>query len=93
VAAFDRYVRVTEARMGGDAPFLWVETLPEAHRQAKLQAMRRFTGRTSGVKVSESLGMPVTNGLMIHPNPKGMSRVREIATQRLIRCATCDTMT
>lgn len=41
VAAFDRYVRVTEARMGGAAPFLWVETLPDAHRQAKLQAMRR----------------------------------------------------
>jgi hypothetical protein len=41
VAAFDHYVRVTEARMDAGAPFLWVETLPDAERRARLQAMRR----------------------------------------------------
>lgn len=41
VAAFDAYVRLTEARMNGDAPFLWIDGLPESQRSAKLQAVRR----------------------------------------------------
>jgi hypothetical protein len=41
VAAFDAYVRLTEARMTGDAPFLWIDGLPESQRSAKLQAVRR----------------------------------------------------
>jgi hypothetical protein len=41
VAAFDRYVRVTEARMNSGAPFLWVDSLAGAQREVKLQAMRR----------------------------------------------------
>jgi hypothetical protein len=45
VAAFERYVRLTEARLGGelrgDAPFLWIDRLPERQRadaDAKLRA-------------------------------------------------------
>lgn len=41
VAAFDRYVRATEARMNSGAPFLWVDSLAGAQKEAKLQAMRR----------------------------------------------------
>lgn len=41
VAAFERYVRVTEVRMDRDAPFLWIDGLPEGQRRAKLDAMRR----------------------------------------------------
>jgi hypothetical protein len=41
VAAFDRYVRVTETRMDGDAPFLWVDALEETTRRGRLETMRR----------------------------------------------------
>jgi hypothetical protein len=39
--AFDRYVRLTEARLNGNAPFLWIDGLPEARRRAALDAVRR----------------------------------------------------
>jgi len=41
VAAFDRYVRVTEALMARDGPFLRIDDLPEAERRAKIDAIRR----------------------------------------------------
>jgi hypothetical protein len=41
VAAFDRYVRVTELRMTGDAPFLWVDALQEPKRRSSLETMRQ----------------------------------------------------
>jgi len=41
VAAFDRYVRLTETRMGGGAPFLWIDSLPPARRQARQDELRR----------------------------------------------------
>jgi hypothetical protein len=45
VAAFDRYVRLTEARldreMGGSAPFLWVDGLPESQRRDTYARLRR----------------------------------------------------
>jgi hypothetical protein len=41
VAAFDTYTRLTEARMDGDAPFLWADALPAKQRDAALQALRR----------------------------------------------------
>jgi hypothetical protein len=41
VAAFDRYVRATERRMDGAAPYLWVDTLGEARRREALAALRR----------------------------------------------------
>jgi hypothetical protein len=39
-AAFDRYVRVTEARMAAPEPFLWIDGLPEAERRAALEKLR-----------------------------------------------------
>lgn len=41
VAAFDRYVRATEARMASAGPFLWIESLPEPQRSTRLAAIRR----------------------------------------------------
>jgi hypothetical protein len=40
VAAFERYVRVTEARMDA-GPFLWVDGLPDAEQQARRNQLRR----------------------------------------------------
>ena len=44
VAAFERYVRVTEARMDGEmsgsGPFLWVDTLPESERRQAYVRLR-----------------------------------------------------
>jgi len=45
VAAFERYVRNTEARMGpelaGRSAFLWADALPESRRQATLAQVRQ----------------------------------------------------
>jgi len=41
VAAFDRYVQVTEQRMKGDPQFLWVDRLPASQQRAVLEALRR----------------------------------------------------
>ena len=41
VAAFDQYVRATEARMAGDPPFLWIDALAEPKRRASLETMRQ----------------------------------------------------
>ena len=47
VAAFDRYVRVTETRMGAEladaSRFLWVDTLAQGDRSAKLADLRKGT--------------------------------------------------
>jgi hypothetical protein len=42
VAAFDRYVRVTEGRLDG-GPFLWIDSLPEPERQKRRDDLRRDT--------------------------------------------------
>ena len=39
--AFDRYVRLTEARLSGAGPFLWIDGLPDARRRPALEAVRR----------------------------------------------------
>jgi hypothetical protein len=41
VAAFDRYVRVTEQRMSSDQEFLRIDGLPQAERRPQLDAVRR----------------------------------------------------
>ena len=41
IQAFDRYVRLTEARLNGNAPFLWIDGLPEPRRREALDAVRR----------------------------------------------------
>lgn len=41
IQAFDRYVRLTEARLNGNAPFLWIDGLPDAKRHEALDVVRR----------------------------------------------------
>ena len=41
VQAFDRYVRLTEARLNGKMSFLWIDGLPEAQRRDALQTVQR----------------------------------------------------
>jgi hypothetical protein len=41
IQAFDRYVRLTEARLSGSAPFLWIDSLPDARRREVHDAVRR----------------------------------------------------
>ena len=41
VAAFDRYVQVTEQRMKDDPQFLWVDGLPASQQRAVVEALRR----------------------------------------------------
>jgi hypothetical protein len=41
VQAFDRYVRLTEARLNSGAPFLWIDGLPEAKQREALEVVRR----------------------------------------------------
>jgi hypothetical protein len=67
VAAFDRYARLTEARMSSDGAFLWVDGLPESARAASLDALRRgelvidrLTTRDAGRRID------VPDGLIHH---------------------------
>ena len=64
VAAFDRYVQVTEQRMKADSQFLWVDTLPASQRQAVLDSLRRgelvidrLTTRDNGRNIDVPDGM------------------------------------
>jgi len=41
VAAFDRYVRVTEQRMKNDPQFLWIDALPQSEQRLQLDAVKR----------------------------------------------------
>jgi putative flippase GtrA len=71
VAAFDRYVRATEARMDreldGRAPFLWIDRLPDAQRQA---ADARLRQRQIVVERLETLAgdraIEIPNGICHH---------------------------
>ena len=64
VAAFDRYVQVTEQRMRNDPQFLWVDALPASQQRAVLEALRRgelvidsLTTRESGRNIDIPDGM------------------------------------
>jgi hypothetical protein len=41
IQAFDRYVRLTEARLNGTAPFLWIDGLPALERRDAIQTVQR----------------------------------------------------
>ena len=67
VAAFDLYVRVSEALMGKDGPFLRIDGLPEAERRAKLEAIRRgdlFIERLTTRDEGKTIDVP--GGLVHH---------------------------
>ena len=67
VAAFDRYVRVTEARATGDARFLWLDTLPESLQRARREEVRRGTLLIERLTTRDGGGeMPIPDGLVHH---------------------------
>lgn len=41
IQAFDRYVLLTEARLNGNGPFLWIDSLPDAKRREAIDVVRR----------------------------------------------------
>lgn len=67
IAAFDRYVRLSETRMDTDRTFLWVDTLPEARQRTALDGLRhdqllidRLETRDAGREID------VPDGLLHH---------------------------
>ena len=67
VAAFERYVRVTEALASQNRSFLWIDGLPDAERRAAIERVRRgelvierLTTREDGKTID------VPGGLMHH---------------------------
>ena len=67
VAAFEHYVRITEARMDAGGPFLWVDGLPDAEQQARRSELRR------GALVIERMAtrdgakdIPIPDGIVHH---------------------------
>ena len=67
VAAFDRYVRTTEARADAQATFLWVDTLPAEQQRSRLDTLRaggllieRLTTRDGRSEI------PIPDGLVHH---------------------------
>ena len=67
VAAFDRYVRISEQRMDSDGSFLWVDGLPDSQKRARLGELgrgelliERLTTRDRGREID------VPDGLIHH---------------------------
>jgi hypothetical protein len=67
IAAFDRYVRLTETRMDAGVPFLWLDTLPEPQQHEQRDELRRgallierLTTREGGKNI------PIPDGLVHH---------------------------
>ncbi|MBI3048619.1 MAG: hypothetical protein HYY76_09965 [Acidobacteria bacterium] len=64
IAAFDRYVRITEARMASESAFLWVDALPpsqQSRRRSELQQgavlIERLTIREGGKEIAIPEGL------------------------------------
>jgi hypothetical protein len=66
VAAFDRYVQATE-RGAADGPFLWIDSLPDAERRRKLDAVRQGTLVIERITATDNgKAIDVPNGLVHH---------------------------
>jgi hypothetical protein len=66
-AAFERYVRVTEARMDGSAPFLWVDGLPEPMRRTVLDGLRKGALHIEAVSTRDrGREIDIPDGLVHH---------------------------
>jgi hypothetical protein len=66
VQAFDRYVRLTEARLNGSAPFLWIDGLPDAKRREALDTVRRQQLSIERLETKDSGRAIDVPGGMIH---------------------------
>ena len=66
VAAFERYVQVTE-RAAADGPFLWIDSLPDAERRSRLDAVRQGTLLIERITMRENgKGIDIPDGLVHH---------------------------
>ncbi|MEO8259857.1 MAG: GtrA family protein [Acidobacteriota bacterium] len=69
-AAFDRYARLTEARldreMRGTLPFLWVDQLPDDRRGQAQATLRRGEIVTSRLQTRDGAGPAALHGAMCH---------------------------
>src|SRR5262245_21338235 len=61
IAAFDRYVGHVEARMDGNGPFLWLDSLDEPRRTATRDDLRR-----NGLVIERRQAADVPGGLVHH---------------------------
>ena len=67
IQAFDRYVRLTEARLNGTAAFLWIDSLPEARRREALQTVQRKELSIERLETTENgRDIDVPDGLIHH---------------------------
>jgi hypothetical protein len=67
IQAFDRYVRLTEARLNSTAPFLWIDGLPEARRREALETVRRKELAIERLETRQNgRGIDVPGGMIHH---------------------------
>jgi hypothetical protein len=66
IQAFDRYVRLTEARLNGSGPFLWIDGLSDARRRAALDTVRRQALSIERLETNENGREIDVPGGMIH---------------------------
>jgi hypothetical protein len=66
IQAFNRYVRLTEARLNGSAPFLWIDGLPAASRREALDVVRRKELSIERIETRENGREIDVPGGMIH---------------------------
>jgi hypothetical protein len=64
--AFDRYVRVTEVRLSGSRPFLWIDGLPDEKRREALDIVRRNQLSIERLEMKENGREIDVPGGMIH---------------------------
>lgn len=77
IAAFERYVKATEARMNGQGAALWFETLDEPRQKAQRDALRRNAVLIERLTTREA-GLPIA----LAPNPDRAGLVDWTAGQR-----------
>ena len=67
VAAFDRYVKVTEARAAEQREFLWVDSLPAAQRKSRIAELRAGTLLIERLTTLDNRReIPIPDGLVHH---------------------------
>lgn len=67
VAAFERYVRLTEARLDSSAPFLWVDAIPSRDGTSQREALRRGVLFIEPVETRDGgTAIEVPDGLIHH---------------------------
>lgn len=83
LAAFDRYVRLTEARLDSSAPFLWVDAIPARDGTSQREALRRGVLFIEPVETRDGgKALAVPGGLIHHW--VGATFVRGVPLERVL---------